>query len=225
MKKAMILAAGLGQRMQPLTLAIPKPLLQVGPYSLIEHHLQKLAALSVQQVIINVSHLGKKIQQALGDGERWNLEIIYSHESQPLETAGGIRQALTWLGDEPFICVNGDIWTDYSFEHLLSVKCRRAHLVLVSNPPHHPQGDFAVEDAENSESLVISHGSPCFTFSGVSLLDPQLFHEGDLHMQKLGPLLKQASVHHQVTAEVYRGKWCDVGTPERLLELRAVLNP
>lgn len=225
MKKAMILAAGLGQRMQPLTLTIPKPLLHAGPCSLIEHHLRKLSALAIEQVIINVSHLSEKIQQALGNGNRWNIEIIYSHEPKPLETAGGIRQALNWLGDEPFICLNGDIWTDYSFEHLLSVKGHSAHLVLVPNPTHHPEGDFSVENSEDSESLVIPHSSPCFTFSGISVLNPQLFHGSDPQVQKLGPLLKQASTHRQVTAEIYRGQWCDVGTPERLLELRHALNP
>lgn len=222
--KAMILAAGLGQRMRPLTLTIPKPLLRAGPYSLIEYHLQKLSALSIQQVIINVSHLGEKIQHTLGHGDRWNMEIIYSHEPQPLETAGGIRQALTYLGEDPFICVNGDIWTDYVFDHLLSVKVRRAHLVLVKNPQHHHEGDFAVENSKNSESLVVSQGSPKYTFSGISVLDPKLFHEGDPDMQRLGPLLKHAVVHKQVTAEVYQGKWCDVGTPERLLELRHALH-
>ncbi len=218
--KAMILAAGLGQRMQPLTHILPKPLLQVGSLRLIEHHLKKLSALSIAQVIINVSHLAEKMQTILGNGERWGLEIIYSYEPTPLETAGGIRQALPLLGDQPFICINGDVWTDYSFEPLLSVPLSLAHLVLVPNPDHHLVGDFSLADPLAPISSVVANSAQQWTFSGMSVLNPALFREENAHIQRLGPLLKQAVLHQQVTGEVYRGIWCDIGTPERLLALR-----
>ena len=221
--KAMILAAGRGERMRPLTDHTPKPLLEVGGQYLIEYHIRSLVAAGVTDLVINYAHLGEQIEAALGDGSVYGATIQYSPEAEALETGGGIFNALPLLGDSPFIVVNGDIWTDYSVVRLLQ-RPHLAHLVLVNNPDHHPQGDFALDDG-----LVRDEGDKKLTFSGISVLAPSLFAQCDGGAFPLAPLLRQAMAQGQVTGEYYGGAWLDIGTPERLQSLdhalRHKLNP
>jgi MurNAc alpha-1-phosphate uridylyltransferase len=216
--KAMILAAGRGERMRPLTLARPKPLLDVGGQPLIEHHLRALAAAGCTQVIVNLSWLGEQIRAALGDGSRFGVEIRYSDEGpQPLETGGGIFRALPLLGSAPFLVLNGDVWSDYPYAQLHDRPGTGdlAHLVLVPNPSHNPHGDFVLEDGRMLEGLP---GEP-FTFSGIGVYRPELFDGCRDGVFKLAPLLRAAARAGRVSAELYRGDWLDIGTPERLAEL------
>jgi N-acetyl-alpha-D-muramate 1-phosphate uridylyltransferase len=215
---AMILAAGRGERMRPLTDHTPKPLLRAGGKTLIEWHLAALARAGVAKVIVNTAHLGEKIEAALGDGARFGLRIAYSREPVALETAGGIANALHMLGAAPFIVVNGDIVCDYAFGALLDQAAELprldvlAYLVLVDNPAHHPRGDFALQGGN-----VVEHGPALRTFSGIALYQPALFRgikPGD--RAALAPLLRQAMRKSAVRGEHYRGLWLDVGTPERL---------
>jgi N-acetyl-alpha-D-muramate 1-phosphate uridylyltransferase len=225
--KAMILAAGLGERMRPLTNTLPKPLLKVGSSTLIELHLQKLKAAGIHEVVINISWLAEKIEQYLGDGSQYGLRILYSREETPLETAGGIKQALPLLGEEPFLVLNADVWSDYDLKRLLNgmtFKTRvLAHLVLVANPEHNPEGDFVLTGdnylAEKQKDVDV----PTYTFSGISVLHPQLF-EGDLSSNKLVDVIKSAARKRAVSAEYYQGQWMDIGTPERLAALNALLT-
>jgi MurNAc alpha-1-phosphate uridylyltransferase len=215
--KAMILAAGRGERMRPLTDHIPKPLLKVGGKSLIVWHLERLAKAGFKQVVINHAHLGAQIEHALGDGSQWGLHIQYSPEKTALETAGGIAKALHLLGSEPFLVVNGDTFTEVDFgdlTHALSVN-NHAHLVLVTNPPQHPNGDFAIEDG-----YLKNTGAQMLTFSGVGVYHPDLFASvvrGE--PAKLAPLLRNSIAENKATAEYYQGVWHDIGTPERLKAL------
>ncbi len=215
--KAMILAAGRGERMRPLTDSTPKPLLQVGGKSLIEHHLIALAQSGFKQVVINHAYLGKQIENALGDGTRYGVNILYSSEPEGgLETGGGIHHALPLLGDAPFLVINGDIWTDYPLSPSIALKPDTlAHLILVDNPPHHPEGDFGI-DADNR--LHDKAGSR-FTFSGIGLYHPDLFKQQKSGRFALAPLLRAAMLTDQVTGEHYRGQWIDIGTPQRLYKL------
>jgi MurNAc alpha-1-phosphate uridylyltransferase len=223
--RAMILAAGRGERMRPLTDTCPKPLLPVGGKALMVWHLERLAAAGFTQVVINHAHLGTQIETALGNGAAWGLEIAYSPEPPgALETAGGIAQALPLLGTEPFLVVNGDIYCDWDFHRArkLSLANDLAHLVLVPNPPQHPAGDFAL-----AGTRVRSEGALRHTFAGVGLYRPELF-AGLTPGQpaKLAPLLRQAMAHDQVSGELHQGRWEDVGTPERLGKLDQELrNP
>jgi len=218
--KAMILAAGLGTRMRPLTDVTPKPLLEVGGIPLIVWHLEKLAHFGFQEVVINIAHLGYKIPEALGDGSEWGLKIIYSDEQEEggLESAGGIVKALPMLEDsDPFLVVNGDIWTDYDFDASLSLsEGILAHLILVPNPEHNPKGDFAL-----LEGKVVDN--PCYTFSGIGYYSPKLFADVLYGKSALAPLLRQAMREGKVTGELYEGEWYDIGTPERLEMLNARL--
>jgi len=220
----MILAAGLGKRMRPLTDSCPKPLLEVGGKPLIVHSIERLAGAGVRELVINVSHLGAQVEAALGDGKRWGVSIHYSRETEPLETAGGVLQALPLLSesdDRPFLLVNGDIWCDYPLQQLPAslYPSTLAHLVLVDNPEHHPQGDFGLQQGQ------VVAGSPLpLTFSGISLLRPSLFDGCVAGAQPLGPLLRQAIAKQQVSGEHYRGAWIDVGTPQRLAELEQRLQ-
>ncbi|TWH64431.1 MurNAc alpha-1-phosphate uridylyltransferase [Azomonas agilis] len=210
--KAMILAAGKGERMRPLTLHTPKPLLPVAGVPLIEYHIRALQSAGFTELVINHAWLGAQIEAHLGDGSAFNLHIQYSAEGEPLETGGGIFKALPLLGDQPFVIVNGDIWTDYPFAQLHRPLQGLAHLVLVNNPEHHPTGDFALTTAgqvqEDSDSLL--------TYSGIAVLHPRLFTQSQAGAFKLAPLLRQAMSAGQVTGEHYLGHWIDVGTPERL---------
>ena len=217
--KAMILAAGRGERMRPLTDATPKPLLRVAGRPLIEHHLIRLAAAGVREVVINVSHLGEQIVDYLADGSRWNLAIHWSREPEPLETAGGIVRALPLLGDGPFIVVNGDVWTDYPFSRLFDLRLgeRLAHLVLVTSPPQHPEGDFLL-GAGGRLTARPAHQSG-LTYAGVGLFDPGLVAQQRPGVMRLRPLLDRAIGEGLVSGEHYNGDWEDVGTPQRLRQL------
>ncbi len=229
MKKAMILAAGRGERMRPLTDHLPKPLVEVQGKPLIEHHIERLAAVGVEDIIINHAHLGHLIEAQLGDGHQWGINIHYSAEnSGGLETAGGIIQALPLLGHAPFVVVNGDVWTDFDFCRLLgkSLEPSWAHLVLVDNPAHHPSGDFALlAQGAVSESAVEAPCSGLLTYSGIALVSPALFASvlpfaGRL---ALAPLLCEAMRAGRVTGEYFSGEWADIGTLDRWHALQAKL--
>ncbi|MFZ9037775.1 MAG: N-acetylmuramate alpha-1-phosphate uridylyltransferase MurU [Gammaproteobacteria bacterium] len=212
--KAMILAAGRGERLRPLTDRLPKPLLEVRGKPLIVHHLEALAAGGFTDVVINLSWLGDLIRDRLGNGGEFGLTIEYSEEPQALETAGGILQALPLLG-ERFIVLNADIFTDYDFSRLR--RCDSpAHLVLVDNPPHHPQGDFVLDGA-----LIGAEGSTRYTFSGISAYHRGFFDGLSPGKQALAPLLYAAAARQQVTGELLQGEWIDIGTLERLEPLNA----
>lgn len=228
--KALVFAAGKGERMRPLTERTPKPLLPVRGKPLIEWHLEKLAALGVHDVVVNTSWLADAFEPALGDGRRWGLRLHYSHEGpEPLETGGGMLHALALLGDAPFIAVNGDIWCDHDFSRLPKLPEGLAHLVLVDNPTHHPEGDFALD----ADGRVHAAGESRLTFSGIGVYRPALLANWrnclgtapGTELQpprfKLAPLLRAAMRASAVTGEHHRGAWTDVGTPERLAELDA----
>ena len=219
--KAMILAAGRGERLRPLTDSTPKPLLKVGEKSLIEYHLYKLADAGVKEVIINTAWLGEKIQQALGEGKKYGLNIFYSDEGeQALETAGGIIKALTLLGDEPFLIINGDIFTDYDFKKLASFELNaEAHLVMVDNPEHNTKGDFALTDGwlENS-------GDRQYTYSGIGIYTKNFFAGCTEGIRALAPILKEKIAQQKVSGELFKNSWTDVGTVERLQALNNQIN-
>lgn len=218
--KAMILAAGLGTRMRPLTDHCPKPLLDVAGKPLIVRHIERLAAAGFVDIVINTAHLGHMIEAALGTGDAWGVRIRYSREAQPLETAGGIVNALPLLGEEPFLLLNGDIWTDVPLSDLR--ECLQtpylAHLVLVTNPEHHPCGDFVLQESRvqpRAENIGL-------TFSGVSVLHPALFTAFRARAGAAFPLrdvLLPAMAEQHVSGEHYLGYWLDVGTPQRLQQL------
>lgn len=220
---AMILAAGLGTRLRPLTLTTPKPLLPVADKPLIVWHLEALKRANIQRVVINTAWLGQCLVDALGDGSAFGLEIVWSHEDEALETAGGIIQALPLLGEQPFLLVNGDVWTRYDFAQLaahdLSATADLAHLLLVDNPPQHLKGDFILADGRvfDDEKIVL-HGQR-LTFAGLSLLSPQLFAGLPQGKRPLAPLLRAAMNAGQVSGTHLQQPWVDVGTPERLSEL------
>jgi len=213
--RAMILAAGRGERMRPLTDTTPKPLLQIKGKCLIEYHIAALVRAGVRDLVINTGWLGQQIEDRLGDGNRYDAKISYSREPEDAyETGGGIFNALPLLGDAPFIVVNGDIWTDYDFSRLPKQPGQLAHLVLVDNPPQHPAGDFALQG-----DLAQASGEHCLTFSGIGVYRHELFAGCSAGSFPLAPLLKTAMQDGQVTAEHYRGHWSDVGTPARLEQL------
>lgn len=224
--KAMILAAGLGNRMRPLTLTTPKPLLAVGGKPLIVWHIEKLREIGITDIVINTAWLAEKLVEYLADGQQFGVNILWSHEGEGLETAGGIINALPLLGDEPFLVVNGDVWTEIDFadviqtQHYERVKSQQvlAHLMLVPNPPQHLQGDFCYYNGMAYEHNAHPDGEN-LTFSGVSLLSPQLFAGLERGKRPLAPLLREAMQHHQVSAQKTSQRWVDVGTPERLYAL------
>ncbi|PMR76676.1 N-acetylmuramate alpha-1-phosphate uridylyltransferase MurU [Billgrantia endophytica] len=213
--KAMILAAGLGTRMRPLTDHCPKPLLPVAGKPLIVHHLERLRAAGIVEVVINVSYRGEQIIESLGDGSSFGITIAWSREETPLETGGGIRQALPLLGQAPFLLVNGDIWSDLDPTSLPALGDDLAHLVLVDNPDHHADGDFHLD----SDGRVREQGEPRLTFAGISLLDPALAAQHAPGVFALAPLLRQAMAEGRVGGTLHRGAWVDVGTPQRLASL------
>lgn len=217
----MILAAGRGRRMRPLSEYRPKPLLCAGGKPLLVWHLESLASQGYRDVVINLAWLGQQIREAVGDGVRWGLRVRYSDEGEhALETAGGIRRALPLLaGEQPFLVVNGDIWTDYPLGRLALPRGRLAHLVLVPNPAHHPAGDFALAGSELRE-----RGRPRYTFSGIGLYRAELFRGLEAGSRPLGPVLRAAAARREVSAELWRGAWFDVGTPARLAALDAYLG-
>lgn len=223
--KVMILAAGLGKRMRPLTDHTPKPLLRAGGKALLEHHLLRLAAAGLREVVINVSHLAEQVEDFCGDGSAWGLSIQWSREAQPLETAGGIQRALPLLGEGPFMVVNGDVWTDYPFAQLGRLPPPAdgsAHLVLVDNPPQHPLGDFMLDTA----GRVLARGASesGFTYAGLGIYTPGFFVGLTPGEYPLRPLLDRAIDEGRLTGEHYPGQWADIGTPERLAALDAALG-
>jgi MurNAc alpha-1-phosphate uridylyltransferase len=218
--KAMILAAGLGTRMRPLTDHTPKPLLKAGGIPLIVWHIERLAQAGFREIVINIAHLGYQIPEALGDGSNWGVRIKYSDEQKEggLESAGGIVKALPLLErSDPFLVLNGDIFTDYAFDsHRRLQPGILAHLILVPNPEHNPQGDFALDG-----NLVIDNRQ--YTFSGIGYYSPKLFEGVPYGKSALAPLLRKAMKEGKVTGECYEGEWLDIGTPERLDTLNAAL--
>jgi len=218
--KAMILAAGRGERMRPLTDHTPKALLKAGGKALIEYRIESLAAAGFRDLVINHAHLGAQIEAHLGNGGRYGVRITWSREPDAaLETGGGIFQALAWLDGENFLVVNADIWTDYPFARLAAPIAGLAHLVLVDNPPQHPQGDFVLRD-----SRVQAEGTPRLTFSGIGVYHRDLFRGCRPGRFPLAPLLRHAMESGQVSGEHYTGAWRDIGTPERLAELDRALS-
>ena len=219
--KAMILAAGKGERMRPLTLHTPKPLVRAAGTPLIEFHLRALADAGFRELVINHAWLGQQIEDHLGDGAHFGLSIRYSAEGEPLETGGGIFRALPLLGDEPFVVVNGDVWTDFDFSLLRRPLDGVAHLVLVDNPDHHPRGDFRLDAGQVQDAL---DGKPSLTYSGIAVLHPRLFAGCQPGAFKLAPLLRQAMAAGQVSGEHFTGRWVDVGTHERLADVERLLK-
>ncbi|MFM8340732.1 MAG: N-acetylmuramate alpha-1-phosphate uridylyltransferase MurU [Methylomonas sp.] len=217
--KAMILAAGRGERMQPLTNTTPKPLLKVAGKPLIEYCIENLVAAGFTQLVINLSHLGQQIRDYCGDGRQWGAAISYSDEGETaLETAGGIAYALPLLGNQPFLVINADIICNYPLAELRNKSFDLAHLVLIDNPPHHPQGDFSL-----NQHLLSETGSEKFTFSGIGIYHPDLFKNISFAPLKLRPVLNRAMQDQRISGEKFDGLWMDIGTPQRLSEIEAVL--
>ncbi|HET7300203.1 MAG TPA: nucleotidyltransferase family protein [Oleiagrimonas sp.] len=232
--RVLIFAAGLGERMRPLTDHTPKPLLEVRGKPLIVHHLERLAAVGVRYVVINTSHLAEQFPAMLGDGSRWGLRIRYAYEGDtPLETGGGMLHALPMLTNEPFLAVNGDIFTDFDFATLPAEPDGLAHLVLVDNPTHHPGGDFHLF-ADGHVEAPPSPDAPLLTFAGIGVYRPALLDDWRATIGnqpgtddqpprfKLAPLLRHAMQQERVTGQHHQGAWCDVGTPERMAQLNSV---
>jgi len=219
--KAMVLAAGRGERLRPLTERLPKPLVEAGGKALIDWHLARLAAAGFREAVINVSHLGEQIVAHVGDGAHHGMRVAFSRETEPLETAGGIAQARALLGAEPFLLVNSDIYCEYDFSSLrgLSLGENLARIVLVPNPPQHPEGDFTLEAG------MVGNGSASrYTYAGVAVMSPAIVasvRTGE--KAPLGPLLRKAAGERKLSGELFRGLWTDVGTLERLSELRTLL--
>jgi MurNAc alpha-1-phosphate uridylyltransferase len=219
--KAMILAAGRGERMRPLTDSCPKPLLKAGDKALIEYHIEALKRAGITELVINHAYLGEQIEAALGDGSAYEVSIKYSAEGEALETAGGIKKALRLLGREPFIVVNADVWTDFDFSTLQLPEDKQVHLVLVNNPQHNPTGDFML----GADGLVKAQGVQRLTFSGIGIYAPAFF--ADLPAGRaaaLAPLLRDGMLNDLVSGEHYQGQWMDVGSPERLMQLDALVR-
>ena len=218
--KAMILAAGRGERMRPLTDTTPKPLLRAGGRTLIEYHLENLVRAGITDIVINHAHLGAQIEAALGDGARYGVHIRYSPEPEgALETGGGIYQALPHLGEGPFLVVNGDVWTDIEYASLPCDFAGEAYLVMVDNPEHHPVGDFCLHDGN-----VTAGEGLRLTFSGVGLYRAALFAGCAPGKFPLAPLLRAAMARGEVRGMHYTGRWWDVGTPQRLADLDKMLG-
>ncbi len=207
---AMILAAGRGERMRPLTDTIPKPLLLVKGKALIVWHIEKLVSCGFTTIVINIAHLGEKIKKSLGNGKKWGIQIIYSdeRESKALETAGAIIKSLPLLS-EPFLVVNGDIWCDYNFDSHINLQNSLAHLILVSNPEHNPNGDFLYKDSY-------------YTFSGIGYYSKKIFKDMPLTKRPLAPILKELIAERKISFEVHKGIWSDIGTPKRLAQVNTL---
>ncbi len=223
--KAMILAAGLGQRMRPLTDNLPKPLLPLAGKPLLVYHLEALSAAGIREVVINLAYLGDKIRDAIGDGSHFGLQVTYSPEPEPLETGGGLLRALPLLGNEPFLLLNGDVWSDWqpsAWAGRPLGENRLGHLLLVPNPVFHPDGDFALE----ADGILRTEGSSRYTFAGISLLHPRLIADYP-HKRERFPLVeafRAVIAAGRLTGEVHEGCWSDVGTPQRLAELEQRLR-
>jgi MurNAc alpha-1-phosphate uridylyltransferase len=215
----MILAAGRGDRLRPLTDSTPKPLIEIAGKRLIEYHIENLARAGIKKIVINTSWLGEQIHQALGDGSAYGVSIYYSDEPEALETAGGIIKALSLL-DDSFIAVNGDIWSDFDFAAWANKPVKtQAHLLLVENPDHNQTGDFALEG-----KMLKNRGTPMYTFSGIGLYTAELFKGISEGKTPLAPVLRQKCEQSLVSAEIYTGRWIDIGTIERLQQLKQALE-
>ena len=216
----MILAAGSGKRMRPLTDTMPKPLLKAGGKPLLQHHIEALEKAGFKDIVINHARFGEQIEDYFADGSGYGVHIQYSVEgNEPLETAGGIKRALALLGREPFLVVNGDIWTDYDFVTIPKTLPGLGHLVLVDNPPHHVEGDFALKDG-----AVFNSGDFLLTYSGIAVFHPDLFTGLEAEVFPLAPLLKAAIEKGLMSGEHYQGQWLDIGTPQRLAALDELLS-
>jgi MurNAc alpha-1-phosphate uridylyltransferase len=225
--KAMILAAGFGERLRPLTETTPKPLLEVGGKPMIQYHVERLAAAGIREIVINTSWLGEKIEAFLGDGSRFGVQIAWSRESEPLETGGGIRRALPLLGSEPFLIINGDLWTDFPLETLAALSLKEetdAHLVLVPNPPFKSVGDFYL--AADCSVSYPQDGEKTWTFSGISVLRPEIFalYPAASERFPLRDVLRGSLLAGSVSGQLYEGQWWDVGTVDRLTLLNGLLS-
>ena len=217
MDTAMILAAGKGERMRPLTENLPKPLLEVRGKPLIVHHIERLAAAGFRRIVINIAYLGYMIPETLGDGSKWGVELLYSDEQheEPLGVIGGIVKALRMLGDEPFLIISGDVWTDYPFDTSFELPDSLGHLILVPNPGHHPEGDFAVEEGR----ALCDEDEENYTFSGIGYYAPKFFWGLTYGNKPLKVTYCTKMAGNLVSAELYEGEWRDIGTPERLAAL------
>jgi N-acetyl-alpha-D-muramate 1-phosphate uridylyltransferase len=215
--QSIVLAAGRGERLRPLTDRLPKPLVSVGGQPLLDHHLQRLRQAGVTHCVINIAHLGALIEAHVGDGARYNLQISFSREPPgALETGGGIKSALPLLRDRPFIVINADIFCDFEFANLRCCASSLAHLVLVENPPHHPHGDFGLSGEQVTNDLV-----PRYTFSGIAVYDPKFFEITPTTARfPLAPLLRQGAANGLVSGQLFRGRWFDIGTATRLAAAR-----
>lgn len=221
--KAMILAAGFGTRMRPLTDHTPKPMLKVAGKPLIEHQINRLVKAGITEIVINHAYLGEQIEAYLKDGSDFGCSIQYSAEETPLETGGGIFKALPLLSREPFLLVNGDVWCEFDYGHLSDFTLDGlAHLLMVPNPEFHPDGDFALEFGPKG-GLIKRGGAERFTFSGISILHPDLFNGCEAGVFKLAPLLTAAMDNGRVSGQLYSGPWIDVGTPQRLQDVGDLL--
>ena len=217
--RAMILAAGRGERMRPLTDRTPKPLLDVGGKPLIQYHIEALRDAGFRELVVNHAHLGNQIVERLGDGAQFGVHIDYSAEAEgALETGGGIKQALPLLGEQPFLVINGDIWTDYPYQQLNREPEGLAHLVLIDNPAHNPEGDFQLHGRR-----LTAAGKGKLTFSGIGVYQPDLFTDSPVGAFPLAPLLRGAMQAGEVSGEYFQGRWLDIGTPQRLAELNREL--
>lgn len=217
--RAMIMAAGRGQRLRPITDTLPKPLVMVNEKPLIVHHLEALQSIGITDIVINLGYLGDKIRSTLGKGQSFGVNIAYSIETTLLEVGGGVAHALPLLGEEPFLLINGDIWTDYPFRKLLNYPVKLAHIVLVPNPEHNLKGDYGL-----MEDRVLKRGDSLttYTYTGIGVFDPILFR-GIQGVYPLPTLLEKAQAEAALTGELYRGRWSDVGTIARLQTLRNCL--
>lgn len=225
--KAMILAAGFGTRMRPLTDNTPKPMLQVAGMPLIEYHVRNCVRAGITEIVINHAYLGEQIEKYLGDGKQFGCTINYSREGEPLDTGGGIFRALPLLGEQPFIAMNADVWTDYPLKNLLAIARENsreknsvlAHLVMTDNPPQHPHGDFYLR-----EGLIAETGDgDKLTWTGLRVINPALFNGCSDGTFSIVPLLKDAMKKSLVSGEYFGGRWFDIGTPERLREINALV--
>ena len=216
MTKAMILAAGRGERMRPLTDTLPKSLVKVGPYSLIEWHLFALQKIGVQEIVINLHHLGEEIIKTLGDGSRYGVKIDYSQEKELLGTGGGIKKVLPLLGKEPFLLLSGDIFTNYPLENLLTkaeaANFPLAHLIMAPNPSYHPTGDYGLD-----EQGYLTFSDPRFTYASFGVINPELFPNAIDTIFPLGDLFSSAIRNQQITGELFEGVWENIGTQEQLI--------
>jgi len=218
--KVMILAAGRGERMGQLTDHCPKPLLKVAGRPLIEHHIVALKKQGFNEFVINIAYLGAQIKAVLGCGERWGVRIEYSDEGlQALETGGGIFNALPLLGERPFLVVNADVWSDFPYASLTTKVDKNIHLVLVNNPSHHSAGDFGLSDGE-----IELASDKRYTYSGVGVFNPAIFAQHTAGIFPLAPIIRDSIPHQQVSGELYRGDWVDVGTAQRLADLELKLQ-